>query len=252
MTLPHRLDRTITIQAPRDLVFSFFTDSARWAAWWGEGSTVDPRVGGAVYIRHPGNVEVRGEIVSLDQPASLTFTYGYVSGQPFPPGASRVTIALEPSSGGTRLQLTHEFPDAAARDLHDQGWRYQLSVFSNTVLNVLHADAESRVDAWFGLWSEPDAAVRSRTLSAIASDSIAFRDRYSAVVGVDDVSTHIGAAQRFMPLSLRRRGAIRHCQGTVIADWDAVAQDGTTRGTGANVFTFGADGRIGSATGFWG
>ena len=37
MTLPYRLDRLITIQAPRELVCSFFTESARWAAWWGEG-----------------------------------------------------------------------------------------------------------------------------------------------------------------------------------------------------------------------
>ena len=36
-----------------------------------------------------------------------------------------------------------------------------------------------------------------------------------------------------------------------IADWDVVAPDGATRGTGSNVFTFGADGRIVSATGFW-
>jgi uncharacterized protein YndB with AHSA1/START domain len=252
MTLPYRLDRTITIQAPRELVFGFFTDSARWAAWWGEGSTIAPRPGGAVYIRHPGNVEVRGEIVSLEEPASLIFTYGYVSGQPFPVGASRVTIALSASAGGTRLQLTHEFPDAASRDIHVQGWRYQLSVFSNSVLDLLHRDAESRVDAWFGLWSEMDAATRSRTLSSIASDSIAFRDRYSAVDGVEDVSAHIGAAQRLMALSLRRRGPVRHCQGTVVAEWDAVAQDGTARGTGLNVFGFGADGRITVATGFWG
>ena len=35
MTLPYQLDRIITIAAPRETVFSFFTDNDRWAAWWG-------------------------------------------------------------------------------------------------------------------------------------------------------------------------------------------------------------------------
>lgn len=52
MHLPYRLDRTITIQAPRETVFRYFTESARWAAWWGAGSTIDPRPGGRMYIRH--------------------------------------------------------------------------------------------------------------------------------------------------------------------------------------------------------
>ena len=44
--LPHSLDRTVTIQAPPETVFRFFQDSARWARWWGAGSTIDPKVGG--------------------------------------------------------------------------------------------------------------------------------------------------------------------------------------------------------------
>ena len=55
--LPHRLDRTVVIQAKPETVFSFFTDSDRWASWWGVGSTIEPRAGGQMYIRYPGNVE---------------------------------------------------------------------------------------------------------------------------------------------------------------------------------------------------
>jgi hypothetical protein len=96
------------------------------------------------------------------------------------------------------------------------------------------------------------ADARAATLKTIASSTVLFRDRYSLTDGADDLSEHIAAAQRFMPgIQLKRRGSIRQCQGTVIADWDAVAPDGATRGTGSNVFTFGADGRISSATGFW-
>ena len=48
--LPFALTRTLTIRAPRSVVFRYFTDSRRFAAWWGEGSTIDGRVGGAVRI----------------------------------------------------------------------------------------------------------------------------------------------------------------------------------------------------------
>lgn len=44
---------------------------------------------------------------------------------------------------------------------------------------------------------------------------------------------------------------IRHCQGTVLADWIARASDGRERGRGTNVFVFGAGGGIESVTGFW-
>lgn len=253
MTLPYQLERTITIHAPRDIVFSFFTDTDRWASWWGVGSTIDPKVGGRVYIRHPGNVEVSGEVLEIQRPARLVFTYGFDSRQPIPPGASRVTISLNDVDGSTRLHLTHEFDNVAARDEHIQGWRFQLALFSNAVLNIVHADVQSRVDDWFKVWSEPDGEARTATLSRIASESIGFRDRYSATDGIDDLSAHLAAAQRFMPgIRLERRGSVRHCQGTAVADWTAIGPDGKTLGTGSNVFTLGSDGRINHVTGLWG
>jgi uncharacterized protein YndB with AHSA1/START domain len=36
MSLPYQLDRVITIAAPRETVFSFFTDNARWARLVGQ------------------------------------------------------------------------------------------------------------------------------------------------------------------------------------------------------------------------
>ena len=253
MALPYQLDRIVTIAAPRETVFSFFTDSARWATWWGAGSTIDPNVGGRVSIKLPGNTEVSGEVLELHEPQHLVFSYGYASGKPFPPGASRVTIRLEEAGAATRLHLTHEFPEEAARNEHVQGWRYQLSLFSNAVLDVVHAHAADQVDAWFALWAEPDAAVRGTTLDRIASASVSFRDRHSMVEGTSDLSEHIAAGQRFMPgVILQRLGNVRHCQGMVIADWVINGKDGTTIGTGSNVFVMGADGRIAGVTGFWG
>jgi len=110
-SLPHHVDRTLLIQASPEIVFNFFTDSARWARWWGTGSTIDARPGGKLKIRHPNGVEVLGEVLEIAVPERIVFTYGYEGGKPIPLGGSRVTIRLEAAERGTRLNLRHEFEE---------------------------------------------------------------------------------------------------------------------------------------------
>jgi uncharacterized protein YndB with AHSA1/START domain len=249
--LPHRLDRTIVIEAPRDIVFEFFADEGRWASWWGPGSKIDPRPGGRMLIRYPGGNEAAGEVLEISPPERIVFSYGYVSGNPIGPGTSRVSIRLEPVAVGTRLHLVHEFADEGVRDEHVQGWRYQLSLFANIVTDRLHAGAESTVDRWLQTWADPDPVSRARALSAIAAPDVLYRDRFSCVAGHDDLLAHIAAAQRFMPgLRLRRTGGVRHCQGMLLANWDAVDQDDVVKGSGSTVFVLNAQRLVASATGF--
>jgi uncharacterized protein YndB with AHSA1/START domain len=249
--LPYRLERTVTIRASRDTVFRYFTDSARWAAWWGAGSTIDARPGGPLYIRHPGGVESRGEVLDVRAPERIVFTYGFVTGTPIPPGASRVTIRLETVGDATRLHLEHEFGDEAVRDEHVQGWRYQLSVFSNVVADEVHKGAGAAVDGWFAAWGETDARKRADAFAPIVARDVRFRDRFSLIDGMDDLVAHVGAAQKFMPgVTLKRNGEIRQCQGVVLADWIWVKSGGEEYARGTNVFALRPDGLIESATGF--
>ncbi len=250
--LDHVLERTVLVRAPRAVVFGYFTDTARWAAWWGQGSTIEPRPGGRVYLRFPNAVEASGEVLAIEPPRRLVYTIGFASGTPVPPGGSRVTIELEEQAAGTRLRLRHEFADAAARDHHVQGWRYQLAVFANLVADAQYADAAGMADAWFAAWSEPDAARREARLSESVAPGVRLRDRYSLIEGLDDLRPHLAAVHVFMPgLRLERRGEARHCQGTVLADWTARGPDGSERGRGTNVFTLGPDGRIAEVVGLW-
>jgi uncharacterized protein YndB with AHSA1/START domain len=250
--LPYLLNRTVVIQAKPEIVFTFFTDSVRWASWWGAGSSIEPRAGGRMYIRYPGNVEASGEVVEIVPPERIVFTYGFNSGQPIPPGSSRVTIRLEPDGHATRLRLLHEFAESAVRDEHVQGWRYQLAVFGNVVTNLAHSNAAALVDAWFEAWSEKDDVSREKTLTAIATPEVRFADRYSLLQGIADVNPHIAAAQRFMPdIHLKRNGEVKHCNGTVLAEWTAIGADGKEKARGLNVFTLRGDGLIESVVGFW-
>jgi uncharacterized protein YndB with AHSA1/START domain len=253
MSLPHTLERTVFIAARRDTVFRFFTDSARFAAWWGEGSHIEPRAGGVVHIRYPNGVVASGEVVELVADRRIVFTYGYEGeGKPIPSGGSLVTITLEEEARGTRLLLRHDLTTAEVRNEHVQGWRYQLAVFGNVVAAEQHAGLEARVDAFFTAWVQTDRDARRDTLRSVANDDLVFRDRFSCTSGIDDLADHIGAALVHMPgLRLSRDGAVRQCQGTALVDWQAKGADGTVRGRGVNVLLLAPDGRLAGVTGFW-
>jgi uncharacterized protein YndB with AHSA1/START domain len=249
--LPYHLERVVVIRAKPEAVFRFFTDNARWAGWWGAGSTIDARPGGKVYIRHPNGVESLGEVLEVRHPERIVFTYGFASGKPIPAGSSRVTIRLEPDAAGTRLHLLHEFAEAGPRDEHVQGWRFQLSLFGNAVANEVYAGGASAVDTWFGAWAIADDKSREESFARIVTPEIHFHDRFSLLDGLEDLTAHTGAAQRFMPgIRIERKGDVRHCQGTVLADWIAVDRDAKERMSGTNVFVFKPDGRIDSVMGF--
>jgi uncharacterized protein YndB with AHSA1/START domain len=251
-SLPHLVERTVVIHATPDTVFRFFTDSTRFAKWWGAGSTIEPKPGGRVNIKHPGNVESGGEVLEIDPPRRLVFTYGYASGKPIPVGSSRVVIELSAERAGTRLRLTHELADKAARDEHVQGWRFQLSLFANVVADEVNANAGATADAWFDVWSEPDAGKRESALTRIATPEVRFQDRYSNLDGLGDLLPHITAAQHFMPgIRTRRQGDVRHCQGMALVNWTATGAEGAERGRGTNAFVFGPTGKIEWVTGFW-
>ena len=250
--LTHQLDRTIVIGARPETVFSFFEDNDRWAKWWGAGSTIDPRRGGRVSIHLPGRVEVAGEVLEVAPPRRLVFTYGYVSGAPIPEGGSRVTITLEAIPTGTRLQLRHEFREAAVRDEHIQGWRYQLSLFANVVAATIHRHAAEAIDRWFAALVASPTTRREREVVALVSPVVQFRDRFSFIDGLDDLLPHLDAVHRFMPgMRITRQGDVQQSHAMAIAPWVARSADGQERGKGTNVFTFDQDGRIETVTGFW-
>jgi uncharacterized protein YndB with AHSA1/START domain len=252
--LPHSLDRSVVIRARPVTVFRYFTDSTRFASWWGQGSTIDSRPGGDVRIVYPGGVVVTGSVVSLKPPERISFTYGYESQnrELIPPGGSLVTITLEQHPEGTLLRLTHDVPSLAAREAHIPGWRYQLSVFANVATREEYGSAEALVDRYFAVWTETDPLKRNNELAALATSDLIFRDRFGVTASPPDLADHIGATQKHMPgLRLERDGALRQCQGTGVADWVARATDGSVAAGGSTVFDFTPDGRLSRVVGLW-
>jgi uncharacterized protein YndB with AHSA1/START domain len=252
--LDHSLTRTVVIRARRATVFRFFTDSERFAAWWGAGSSIEARPGGRVLIRYPNGIEASGEVLEIRDGERIVFTYGYVKagGPAVPPGGSRVTITLHDAPRGTRLELRHDFADAAIRDEHVQGWRYQLALFSNVASASEFAAAAETLDAYFAAWNVADPVRRRAELERAAEAELDFRDSYGCVSGIDEVALHIAAVQRFMPgMRVERSSEVRQCQGLALCDWVAKGADGAERARGTNAFELHPGGRIAAVTGFW-
>jgi uncharacterized protein YndB with AHSA1/START domain len=251
--LPFVLEREVLIRAPRPLVFRYFTDSARFARWWGAGSTIEGRVGGAVHIVYPGGSVASGTVLALEPERRIVFSYGYEGEKkPIAPGGSRVTIELADVAAGTQLRLVHEIHDATVRDHHVQGWRYQLALFANAVANELHAGAAQVVDGWFAAWNEPDEARRNALLAAVTTADVVSSDAFSALRGREDLAGHVTATRAHMPgVVVARQGDVRHCQGMVLADWSLRTADGRAVGGGRDVFELDPAGRIERVVGFW-
>lgn len=246
---PESLERCITIRATRETVFAYFTDSERFARWWGAGSRIEPRAGGAVEIRYPNEASARGTILEIEPPSRIVFSYGYGSGDPAE--FSRVTITLEETSGGTELRLTHAFTSAKIRDHHVQGWRYQLALFSKAVSDGKEPEIASRVDAFLAASCDPDPAARRRLLESCAAAGIVFRDAFSATDGIEDLLANLEAVQVHMPgVRLSREGEVATSHGTAISRWTATNADGQPVGRGTSVYDFAPDGRIARVVGF--
>jgi uncharacterized protein YndB with AHSA1/START domain len=243
--LTETLDREISICARRETVFAYFTDSDRFARWWGEGSRIDPRPGGEVFIHYPNGITALGEVVAIEPPGRIEFTY-VTGGVP-----SLVTIHLEETVRGTLLKLHHAFSSAKIRDHFVQGWRYQLALFSKAVADESQGVLAARVDAFLRAWGEPDGKTRRELMESCATPGIVFRDAYSATEGMDDLLANLDAVQLFMPgMTLVRSGDVRLSHGTAIAPWTAKKENGEAAGTGINVFDLSPDGLIDRVVGF--
>jgi uncharacterized protein YndB with AHSA1/START domain len=241
-------------------VFRYFTDSERFARWWGAGSSIEPSPGGRVRIRYPNAVVVTGEVVAIEPPRRIVFTYAYGENGGHEDAARNdrgdatlVTVALDAVPDGTRVRLRHEFSSEKVRNQHVQGWRYQLAMFSRVVSEEAQAAAAERVDAFLRAWGEPDAAERRALLRSCAAEGIAFRDAFSATEGIEELLANLEAVRMHMPgMSLARAGDVRLAHGTALVAWTARREGGEEAGRGENVVDFDADGRIARVVGFWG
>src|SRR5215471_4541703 len=126
---PQPIRREVMIDAPPDVVFSFFTDPAKFILWLGRVAELDARPGGLFRVNVNGRDVVRGTFLEVVPPRRVVFTWGWEGKESaVPPGSTRVEITLAPEgAGGTRLRLTHTGLPEPSRGGHDEGWVHYLA-----------------------------------------------------------------------------------------------------------------------------
>lgn len=120
---PCAIVATRIIAAPRDLVFTAWTDVAHLSRWWGPDGftttthTFDFKVGGGWrFVMHgPDGRNYENHITyeEIEPPERLLYTHG--GGDDVEPVRFRVAVVFEDLGGSTRLTVRSMFPTAAAR-----------------------------------------------------------------------------------------------------------------------------------------
>jgi uncharacterized protein YndB with AHSA1/START domain len=251
---PNQVLRSTVICARRETVFRYFTDPERFAAWWGAGSRIDARPGGALLICYPGGTTASGLVQELVPGERIVFSYGYDDARKgIAPGGSTVEVSFADVPGGTRVTLRHLVGSPELARAHDPGWRYQLALFAKVASAEQHAGAEALVERWFAAWAETDAARRRALLEACTTADVIYRDDFAALEGREDLDSHIAATHVHMPgMRLERQGPLAKSQGAALVRWRALRPDGGAAGSGTSFVDFAPEGRIARVAGFWG
>jgi uncharacterized protein YndB with AHSA1/START domain len=119
-----RIERRIAAQ-PSD-VYSYLTDSVRWARWQGDSAEIEAIPGGVFRMVMANGTTAEGRYVQLVPDARVVFTWGWQGSPTVPPGSSTVEIELAPDGDGTLLRLTHRGLPHEGRAIHAVGWDHYL------------------------------------------------------------------------------------------------------------------------------
>ena len=121
------VERETFVSCTPEEAWRWWTEPALLVRWMGSVAEVDLRPGGAIRIAYGNGAVMAGELVTLDEPWRLDFTWGWEDPtEVVRPGQSRVEVVFEPVEGGTRVVVRHLDLPEGERAGHAEGWDYFL------------------------------------------------------------------------------------------------------------------------------
>jgi uncharacterized protein (TIGR03086 family) len=169
-------DKTVFLPLDTHAAFELVTEPERLRRWKTVAARIDLQIGGDYrWTITPGH-SAMGSVVELEAGKRMIFTWGWEGSSDLPPGASTVTITLEPTTGGTNLRLVHDGLSAEQEVGHGEGWDHYLGRLVDFVQNgAVEADpwsyAPDPIDEITS--AEAALAVTERTLFAITAEDFA-------------------------------------------------------------------------------
>jgi uncharacterized protein YndB with AHSA1/START domain len=123
-----RIERTMTLEVPRDEVWAAITEPDRISKWFGKETELDLRPGGHGVFRWENMDDVRVVVEEVDPPRKFSYRWT-PSHTPADAPKTLVEFVLEEVPEGTVLRLVESGFAALppkAREGNDQGWDAEL------------------------------------------------------------------------------------------------------------------------------
>ena len=154
-------EKSVLVPLNADDTFALITEPDRLRRWQVITARVDLRAGGDYrWTIMPGH-SAAGAITEVEPGRRVVFTWGWEGSADLPPGASTVTITLEPADGGTLVRLVHEGLTGEQAASHGEGWNHYLGR-----LVTAAADGDAGADEW-GVVAEPGPITSAEATLAV-------------------------------------------------------------------------------------
>jgi uncharacterized protein (TIGR03086 family) len=155
-------EKSVLVPLGADETFALITQPDRLRRWKAITARVDLRAGGDYrWTIIPGH-SACGTFTEVEPGRRVVFTWGWEGDAALPPGASTVTITLEPAEGGTIVRLVHDGLTGQQAAMHGEGWTHYLG---RLVEAGTRGDAGA--DEWAAVPQDPDAIAAAEATLAV-------------------------------------------------------------------------------------
>ena len=234
-------EKSVIVPLNADETFALITEPDRLRRWQAITARVDLRAGGAYrWTIVPGH-SARGSFTEVEPGRRVVFTWGWEGAADLPPGASTVTITLEPAAGGTLVRLVHEGLTGEQAASHAEGWSHYLDR-----LVEAGTKGDAGADEWAAAPQDLDAIKAAEATLAIcqlALRGIPAADYHNATVctefDVTQLTDHLigsitalgGAAGAEFPQAdpATLEGRVAAAAQAALEAWNARGLDGTVK-----------------------
>jgi len=154
-------EKSVLVPLSPDETFALLTEPERLRRWQAITARVELRAGGEYrWTIVPGHTAA-GTITEIEPGKRIVYTWGWEGTEDLPPGASTVTITLEPAEGGTNVRLVHSGLTAEQAASHLEGWNHYAAR-----LAVAAERGDAGADDWAG--GEPNDPLTAAEASLAA------------------------------------------------------------------------------------